>query len=226
MADIDYDRFNRLLTRCGEVAAEPGMKKSVVRVYADVLKDAADQFQQAHWAIQQAETASGSEVNDALSALTALDAPYREARSVVLAYVPAARLPDTLKTQPTDTDKLNAIEGLLKVLDEHAGKPWADEQKLGEFGQQSPKTLTEIKEAITASKALAAARAKRANAYGPAYDRYLRFKHVVRDGLGSKSPQYKRIHVRASRTAEEQQAPTPAPKESVLVKEESAPAEK
>lgn len=226
MADIDYDRFNRLLTRCGEVAAESGMKKSVVRVYADVLKDAADQFQQAHWDVQQAHTAFGSEGNDALSALTALDGPYRETRSVVLAYVPAARLPDTLKVQPTDTDKLNAIEALLKVLGEHAGKPWAEEQKLGEFGQQAPKTLTEIKEAITASKALARAREKRASAYEAAYERYLRFKHVVRDGLGAKSKQYKRIHARGPRTADEQEAPAPAPKEKVLAMEASAPAEK
>lgn len=225
MADIDYDRFNRLLTRCGEVAAEPGMKKSVVRVYTDVLKDAADHFRQAHWNVQQAQTAFGSEGSEALSALSALDGPYRETRSVVLAFVPAARLPDTLKVQPTDTDKLNAIEALLKVLEEHAAKPWAEEQKLGDFALQAPKTLTEIREAIAANKALAATREKRASAYGTAYERYLRFKHVVRDGLGSKSKQYKRIHARGPRTADEQEAPKPAPTEKVVAKEASTPAE-
>jgi hypothetical protein len=116
----------------------------------------------------------------------------------VLAVLPDTVLPDTLKAQPTDTDKLNAIERLVDVLDDHAGKPWADALLSGDFGQQAPKTVKELNEAIAPNRALSKVIGARAAAYGPAYEVYLRFKRLVRDTLGASSKEYRRIHLRAS----------------------------
>lgn len=226
MAAIDFDRFNRVLIRSAELAAEPGMKKSVVRVHTDVLKDASERFRRFHWEVQQAKTAYGELGTSAARLLAAIDAPYRETRSVVLAFLPAAELPDTLKEQPTDTDKQSAIASLVKVVDSHAGKPWADELKLDTFGQQAPGVLVVLGAAIAANKSLADARYGRVLAYDEAYGRYLRFKRVVRDALGQKSKHYKRIHLRGTHTGDEQGTPatTPAPVDNPSNKEESAPA--
>jgi hypothetical protein len=210
MSTIEYGRFHRVLTRSAEVATEPGMKPSIVRVYNDVLKSASDRFGAAHLSVGRAEASFRKENKEALDALGALDQPYREARSVVLAFVPQATLPDTLKAQPTDTDKLLAIEALIDLLDEHAGKEWADELSKGEIGQLAPRTVIELNESIAANKALADAREERATAYGPAYERYLRFKRVVRDGLGPKSKHYKRIHLRATSAEEAPEEASPS----------------
>ena len=104
MGAIDYVRFDRLATRCAEIAAEPGMKASVVRVYDEIFKTEGAAFREAHHAVTAAETAFSKEGSEASSALAALDAPYREARSVVLAYAPETKLPDTLKSLHADTD--------------------------------------------------------------------------------------------------------------------------
>jgi hypothetical protein len=203
MAAIDYVRFDRLVTRCAEIATEAGMKPSVVRVHDEILKSAAEAFRDAHQEVTASETSFSKENGEALNALAELDGPYRETRSVVLAFAPETKLPDTLKAQPTDTDKLNAIESLLDVLDEHAGQAWADEQAQSDFGKKAAGAVKELNEAITANKALSEARELRAKSYGPAYERYLRFKRVVRDALGPKSKQYKRIHLRGAGAAEE-----------------------
>lgn len=202
MGAIDYARFDRLVTRCAEIAVEAGMKSSVVRVHDEILKSAGEAFRAAHQAVTAAETSFSKEGSEARAALAELDAPYREARSVVLAFAPETRLPDTLKSQKTDTDQLNAIEALLDVLDEHAGQAWADEQAQSGFGKTAAGTVKELNEAIAANKALAEAREARARSYGPAYERYLRFKRVVRDALGAKSKQYKRIHLRGAAAGE------------------------
>ena len=213
MSAIDYARFDRLVTRCAEIAAEPGMKPSVVRVHEEILKGAGEGFRSAHREVTAAETSSSKEGSEARLALAELDAPYREARSVVLAYAPETKLPDTLKSQKTDTDQLNAIEALLDVLDEHAGQAWADEQAQSGFGKKAAGAVKELNEAIVANKALAEAREVRARSYGPAYERYLRFKRVVRDALGSTSKQYKRIHLRvaAAGAAEAEEVGAEAP---------------
>ena len=170
-------------------------------------------FRAAHQAVSAAETSFSKEGSEARSALAELDAPYREARRVVLAFAPETKLPDTLKSQKTDTDQLNAIEALLDVLDEHTVQAWADEQAQSEFGTKAAGTVKELNEAIGANKLLSEAREARARSYGPAYERYLRFKRVVRDALGSKSKQYKRIHLRgaAAGKAEDSRAEPVAP---------------
>src|SRR5512132_1469940 len=143
---IDYARFDRLVTRCAEIAAETGMKTSVVRVHDEILKSAGEAYRSAHREVTAAETASSKEGSEARLALAELDAPYREARSVVLAYAPETKLPDTLKSQKTDTDQLNAIEALLDVLDEHVGQAWADEQAQSGFGKKAAGAVKELNE--------------------------------------------------------------------------------
>jgi len=211
MSAIDFGRLDRVLVRCEEVASEPGIHAIVPCVYNDVLKSAAKVFRDAHTEVSEKESSQRKEAREAREALDALDRPYRSARATVLAYMPDKRLPETLKSQPTDTDKLIAIEGLLDAIEEHAGKVgWADNIVQTEFGTLAPKTVMEVKEAIAADKGLAAAREARAAAFGPAYDKYLAYKRVVRETLGDKSKQYKRIHIRLSGGAPDSERPDAA----------------
>lgn len=203
MSAIEYGRFQRVLLRCAELAAEAGMKASVVRMHDETLRPWAEAYLEAQGAVVKAGAAFRKEHRGAAEALAAFDAPYREAHRVVRAFAPEAVLPDTLKAQPTDTDKLNALDQLLDTLDDHSGEAWADEIAEGALGQRAAAAVREMNEAIAADMQFAQARDARAAAYGPAYERYLRFKRLVRDALGSKSRQYKRIHLRTQRSAAE-----------------------
>jgi hypothetical protein len=153
----------------------------------------------------------------AAKALSEFDALYREGRSVVQAYAPDTALPETLAVQRTDTDKLDAIDKLRRAVNDHSGQAWADSLAQGEFGQKAAATVQALTEKIAADAALDAARNARGSTIEPAYESYLRFKRVVRNGLGRKSRQYRRIHLR-SRDAEEtasgeQTTPAEAPAE-------------
>ncbi|MRG97339.1 hypothetical protein [Polyangium spumosum] len=204
MGAIDYKRFYRLLTRCQELGEDMNARPVVSRVYGDVLKGAGEAFLAAHKSVLAGESAAGKEGAEANAALVAIDQPYREARAIALAYVPTLSVPDTLKRQPTDTDKVNALEDLLDAVDDHLGAPWADDIVTGEFGQSAPQVIKEIRESVEANTSLANAKTARATAYGPAYEKYLSFKRVVREVHGPASKEYKRIHLRASPGAEEQ----------------------
>jgi hypothetical protein len=198
MPTIDYGRFVRVLSRCAELAADASQPAIIGLVYKEAMEGLVTAFLEAEKATTTATGALGKEGHEARKALTDLDAPYRVARSAVLAVLPDTVLPQTLKVQPTDTDKLNAIERLLYVVNEHAGKGWADELLKGDFGQKASKAVKELKETIAASTELGKANTARAAAYGPAYEAYLRFNRVVRDALGPTSKEYRRIHLRAS----------------------------
>lgn len=202
MGGIDYSRFSRVLLRCAEVASEPDMKASVVQAYQDLLKAPAEAFLAADRAARKAEAVFKKEQREALEVLDALDKPYREVRSMVLAFAPESVLSDSLKTQPTDTDKVDALEKLLDALDDNAGEAWADELSQGTFGRIAANTVLEFNEAIAADTTLSRTRDERAAAYGPAYERYLRFKRVVRDAQGPKSRHYQRIHLRSATNAD------------------------
>ena len=99
---------------------------------------------------------------------------------------------------PTDVEKTHAIEELIDKVDDHTGQAWADDILAGPLGTKGPDVVRNIEEAIAASKNLSEAREKRAEAYGPTYDAFLRFKRVVRSALGPSSKQYRRIHGRAA----------------------------
>ncbi len=202
MADIDYPRFARLLIRTGEIAAGANMKPEVVQTYDQVLKAIAASYLALDKDVTKAETAFAKENRERLEALADLDGPFRTARAVVAAHVEGTVVPETLKTQPTDTEKVKAIEDLIDAIDDYVGQPWADALLSGEFGTKAPVTVKEIKEAMAANTALSKAAQKRAEGYGPAHGAFIKFKAVVRNALGPKSIEYRRIHLRSVDDAE------------------------
>ncbi|MDI3285046.1 hypothetical protein [Polyangium sp. 15x6] len=208
---IDYERFARVIARSIEIADEPDANPVVVAVFKETLADSAIAYLAAEEAVANAMTAFAKENREALDALGNLDAPYRVARSALLAVLPDTKLPDTLKSQPTDTDQLKAIGRLVDLIDDHVGKPWADALLAGDFGQRAPTAIKELTESIAANKALSKAQMARAQAYGPTYEKYLSFKQVVRNAYGPGSKQYRRIHLRASPGAAEKEAGEPNP---------------
>lgn len=194
---IDYFRFDRILSRCGELAARPDVDVSVKRVHDERLVSEAAAFRAAHKAVKDADEKASSERGQALDALAKIDQPYRQARAVALQYVTDLAIPDTLKSLDTDTDRRDAIRDLQALLDDHDDAPgWAKDLTDGEFGRLAPDAIREIDEWIAANGDLETATNARAAAYGPAYERYLGFKDVVRQTYGSSSIHYRRIHVR------------------------------
>lgn len=211
MAAVDLDKMARLLVRCEEIALAPDAKTMVKTTYLGVLEEPAHAFMDANRAVVKIESLQAKEMREANVALERLDQPYREARSVVKAFVPTAKVPLTLKQLTTDTDRLQAIGGLLDVLKEYESATWAGELMGGVFGQTAASAMNELAEAIAASRALADARKTRTDALEPAYEAYLRFKRVVRDAIGSKSHEYRRIHIRSSSGGDPEHAPSSAP---------------
>lgn len=195
---IDYDRFIRVATRSQALASDPSQPPILGLVYKERAEAAITAFLAAAEEVNTALSAFAKENQEAELALEQVDGPYRVARSSVAAVLPESVLPATLKALPTDTDKLNAIEELLDILDDHVGKPWADALLAGDFGVKAPKTIQEINDAIAASSARTKALGARASTFGPAYESYLAFKRVVRDTLGPASLEYRRIHLRAA----------------------------
>src|SRR5262249_44765574 len=106
-------------------------------------------------------------------------------------------LPETLKAQRTHADMLYAVTTLVSILKSNAGEPWVDDIMSGQFGTLAPKLEKALNDLISANIALARARRRRRNAYGPAYTGYMAFKHVVRNMLGPSSPEYRLLHQRA-----------------------------
>ncbi len=166
MATIDYGRTTRLRTRMGERLADAELSPIVKNVYEDSVRAAVSAYLAANAALGPAETNAKKEVREGAEAL--LDQPSRQARAVVVDYHPDTSLPETQKSQPTDTDRKHAIASMLDILDDHTGEAWA-----GEFGQSASRVVQELDEALTANTTLSAARDARAAAYGPAYERYL-----------------------------------------------------
>ncbi|MDC0749069.1 hypothetical protein [Polyangium mundeleinium] len=125
------------------------------------------------------ENTAAKERSEAAAAPESLDELYREARAVASAYSPpeAARYPEEAVT---DTNKITAIENLPDAIDDHVGTAWANDLLGGEFGKLAPQAIQDG-EPVTANKALGNANQARAAAYGPAYEKYLSFKHVVRE---------------------------------------------
>lgn len=197
MSTVNFDLFKRLLTRCDEIAAEAGMKSTVAQVYGDILKPPASGYLLAHAEAKAAESDYTAKLALSTAALEDLDPLFREARSVVAAYVPTLTLPATLKSQPTETDQRNAIRDLNAEITKHQPRPWAAQLLGGEYGTQAAATITALEATVAADTARAEARVRRAEAFEAAHEPFYRWKWVVREALGARSKQYKRIHVRS-----------------------------
>ncbi|MBI4914583.1 MAG: hypothetical protein HY825_01935 [Acidobacteria bacterium] len=195
---INYSRFARLLERAKDLGTDAAAKPSVKRCWVDVLSADAEAFLLANKAMVGAETRRTKERREAGDALDKLDQPYREARAVCLAHAPDQVLPETLKAAPTDTDKKDAILTLVDILDDDPQATWAKDVLEGAFGLSAAKVVTELDEARAADGQFAAAQGARAAAFGPAYEKYVRFKNVVRQAHGASSYEYRRIHLRGN----------------------------
>jgi hypothetical protein len=212
MRTIKHDLFERLLVRCEEIAVADGEDPSVALLYMDLLAAPAMRFRAAHKAIADAETAAGTANAEALQALEDFDHHFRAARALARAYIPALATPDTLKRQPTDTDKASAIQDLFDILASRAGETWAKTCVESAFGKLAPGVIEALRRADDCATKLAEARRARAEAYGPAYAQFLAFKRVVREAHGPRSRTYARIHLRcaAGMSMAEEAAPAAA----------------
>lgn len=208
MRRIHYSVFVRLLSRCVEVVQEPNAPPVVVEVYKASVEQPITSFLTASDEVDNARRLFDKTSREANEALEEVDNPYKLARSSIVAVVKGNHLPAALKSQRTDTDKLNAIEKLLGILNQHQGQPWADTLRQGDFGIKGEQASQALRAVITASKALTTARLVRAKLAEPMYATYMDFKCVIRDAFGSTSKQYRRVHLRASPT-EGKTEPTP-----------------
>jgi hypothetical protein len=193
---IRFRLLVRLVSRGPEVAARPEMTDEGKWVYGALFAPAADAFCKSHTAVADAESTVGAMRLQVEQMASKLDPVYRTVRLIVLAVLPAQKLPETLKAQPTDTDRLNAVTTLLSVVKSHADKDWAVAVMTGQFGTLAPQMEAALKQLVAATHALETARFERLAAYGPAYKGYLAFKRVVRNTLGASSWAYRRLHPR------------------------------
>jgi hypothetical protein len=208
MSHIDYATFFRLLIRCEEIATAEGARPGVVLVHDRCLAPVAKSFRDAHTNMPAAQSAARKARATAAVTFASFDVLYREARAVVLAFVPTLVLPETLKSQPTDTDRVNAIRELCRILESNAGAIWADELRQGAFGAAAATAVLDLKAIAMADERFATARQARATLYKEARVQFFAFKRVVREAYGSKSHEYRRIHLRgkAGGEAEKEEA--------------------
>lgn len=202
--DINFPLMARLLERCAELRALRDVDPNVAMVYDQLLLAAATEFLAAHDALPAAEEAAAKEGREARAALEKIDQPYAVARSVSRAFTPDISLPDSLKAYKTDTDKKNAIQTLRNELDRRdETETWAANLLAGPFGVLAPEVIREVNEWIASNVDLSKAKNRRAQAFGPAYERFVDFKDVVRQVYGPSSREYRRIHLRNNDPAED-----------------------
>ncbi len=196
---IDYPRFGRVLSRAAELAAREDVDPNVKRMYDERLATEATAFHATDTGLKNAEVVAKKEHGEALGALVQIDQPYRKARVVTVQYVDDLAIPKTLKSLSTDTDKRDAIRTLVEILDAHDDEPgWAADLMAGDFGRLAPIAIREVSEWIDANGNLEKAVRARMDAYSAAYDRFLRFRDVVRETYTPSSIHYRRLLVRSN----------------------------
>lgn len=199
MSSIDYARFALVLLRCAEIARDEGAGSGVRVVYQDSLESALLSYLRAHEEALLSERAFESAHPDLAAQVDGLDAAYGVSRATVKEHFPEAGLPDSLAEIHCLFDKLNAAESLLNILDDSfVDEPWAAKEMNGPFGRKMPSLLKDIGVLVFADAALMSSLEERALRYGPAYERHLQFKRVVRAVYGPASGHYQSIHWRAS----------------------------
>ena len=199
---IPFELLSHKLWRCGEIATIPGMAEEIIQLYTELLAPLSDTFRTAHAAVKLAKNEIAAKRLAVRKSLAEFDPVYGAARVVALAFVPTMELPESLKTQRTDTHIVLAMTDLVAAIESHAGNAWVDKLKAGRFGTLVPKVQTVLNESLAATHGLRAARLQRSEAYVPAYQGYLAFKNLVRVVLGPSSPEYRRLHPRAAGTSE------------------------
>ena len=210
---MTHRQFFRLLTRAQEIASQAGISKQVSQVHAAVLAPVADVYCENHGAVDVAYSKLQTAKLALGTTFAVFDGCYRTTRSVALAFHPALKVPETLKQQPTDTDRLTAIKTLVDLVTSYSAEEWAKDQLSGEFGALSTTYVAELKQVITYAKDHSDAVQTRIGSFPEAYDKFLRFKQVVKDTLGASSLEYRRLKVPVRRgkkdeTEADEKAPT------------------
>lgn len=199
MSSIDYARFALVLQRCKEVAENQSASAQVRAAYQDVLSTASDVYLVAHAKAAVAEREFEEQNSHFSEAMTALDEPYCAARMAVKEHFPDAGLPPSLAECATLFDKAIAVETLLNILDDSfIDESWAAKEANSPFARKAPVIVRELGETVMLSPSLMTKLDERAVAYGPAFERHLIFKRVVRQATGPASGQYQSIHWRVA----------------------------
>jgi len=192
---VEFKVFVRLCLRCREIMLEAGAPQVLVDVY-QTAGQPLETFSASMQTVKRAEKRVKDAAVGKASRLAEMDKLFRVARSAVAAMIPTTVLPETLKVQPTDTDKRDAIQELRNTLQEHAGAPWAHNLLQGEFGQKAGAVIQQLTEYVEAGNALQKAKADRASALGPGWSAFLKYKRLVHATLGASSRQYQGLRVR------------------------------
>jgi len=214
---IRHDRFIRVLLRGVEIAEQPGLSPVIKTLYDETFAAPVKAHLDADAHATAALVANDSAIQESRKALALLNGPFKVARTSLKSILPETTkvIPRTLKALSTDTDKLSAIRWVLGTLEEQTGATWADALITGEFGESARAAIVAIEGAITAGKALTAARRNVAETFLPAYKKFLDFKHIVRDSLGARSKEYRRLHLRTPAASDEETKPEGARKAAV-----------
>jgi len=206
---IKFSGFARRCNRCDAIRIEPGAPQVLVDVY-QTIGQPLQAFSESMQRVKGAEKRLNDAEAGRTSSLAVMEKQFRVTRAAVAAMVPTTVLPDTLKSQRTDTDKRHAILELKSAVEEHAGAAWADNLMQGEFGQKAPAAILHLTEYIEAGNALQKAKADRVSAFGPAWSAFVKYKRLVEATLGSSSRQYQGLRLRtvsaSSDEAEEAEA--------------------
>ncbi|MCC6557212.1 MAG: hypothetical protein IT372_30030 [Polyangiaceae bacterium] len=198
-----FSVFARYCARPHEIVIEMGAPQVLVDVYEKTAGQPFQAFTDSMASVKAATERVKAAEKGKTSKLAEMDKLFRTGRSAVAAVVPGTVLPDTLKVQPTDTDRRNAIQELVSTVQKHAGEGWADNLMSGEFGQKAPAALETLNEYIAAANALQKAKADRLTAFEPAWGAFVKFRRLVRDTLGSSSRQYRGLRPRGAGKSED-----------------------
>jgi hypothetical protein len=209
MPRIDFRRFDRLLARCQEIAADPGVRPNVALVFSKKLDAPLRAFRAAHADLPGAMSRVRKARATCAAALRGFEAVHREARGVIHSFAPHIVLPPTLKSLRTDTDQRLAIQAMRKLLAEHAGEPWADALAQEVYEENALVVLQKLDQASAAATDLAGARAARVEAFRAAHTQFIAFKRVVRAVHGMHSHEYRSIHFRSVSRAKTNEEPAP-----------------
>lgn len=207
MPAIRFQKFDRLLSRCDEIGTADIAKPNVALVYKKCLAPASAAFHDAHSDVKTAESSARKQRAATDAMLATFDDTYGQTRAVVLAFESTLVVPETLKSQPTDTDRASAIKDLIKIIMDRTGTDWADDLAKGDFGAQAPAAIEQLGLSSKADTLLATARATRSTLFDQAHPVFMAFKNVVRRAHGQKSHEYRRIHVRYTAGVDQSEEP-------------------
>jgi hypothetical protein len=199
MSSIDYSRFALVLQRCKEIVADTTAAAQIRASYREVLEESAEAYLVAHDKATKAEHQFERQNAHFGEAFKALEPSYCSSRLVVKEHFPDAGLPGSLDELTTLFDKASAVETLLNILDDtFIDEAWAALEINSGFGRKAPALVRELGEAVVASAPFVTTLDARAVAYGPAFERHLVFKRMVRQLAGPHSGQYQSIHWRVA----------------------------